>query len=63
MKKAFRVIPVFLGGVLILSGVPIILVGVLAIAKGGFHAGIVIGAVIIYAGFQISRWGRNSRSN
>jgi hypothetical protein len=63
MNKHFRVIPVFLGWGMILSGVPILLVGVLAITKGGFHAGIIIGTVLTYAGIQISRWGRNSRSS
>jgi hypothetical protein len=63
VKKLFRVISVFLGGAMILSGVPILLVGVLAIAKGGFHAGIIIGAVLTYSGFQLYRWGWNSRSS
>lgn len=51
MKKLFRVIPMFLGWAMILSGVPLLLIGVLNMVRGYFHAGIIVGAVLTYSGF------------
>ena len=42
MKGTGRVMAVLLGGALLLSGIPVLLIGVLSMFKGAFHAGIIL---------------------
>ena len=61
MKGTGCAVAVFLGGALLLSGIPLLLIGVLSMYKGAFHAGTIVGGVLCYAGLQIARWGKNSQ--